>query len=147
MCSGPPPALGGTRGVRGGRGKDLETSGERFDQQINEFACAAAVRIFVRIVLRDVQAKEILVLGELDQGGSNIVQAQAAAAGNVHGRKIFLGDDVDIEVQDKFASVGMDLNQRIVGGFCSAPQQNIRSVHVPHRRFGEELLLGGIEAL
>ncbi len=43
------------------------------------------------------------------QRGANVLQTKAATAGHHHGGKIFLGDDVKIEVKNKFARVRVQM--------------------------------------
>src|SRR5215510_8794990 len=57
----------GRTGRASGRGilERLQAGAKDFDEEIEEFAGAAAVGVFVWIVLRDIETEQVLVLDEL----------------------------------------------------------------------------------
>jgi len=70
-------------------------------REINELLCAAALGVFIGIVLRDIEAQQILMLYKLDEGSTHLVEAQSAAARHVHRGEILLRNGIDIQVQNE----------------------------------------------
>jgi len=64
-----------------GRGQRFEARRKRFDEKIDKLLCAAAIGILIGIILRDIEAQQILMLHKLDEGSAHVVKAQSAAAG------------------------------------------------------------------
>jgi hypothetical protein len=54
------------------------------------------------------------VFHKLDEGRAYIFETQSAAARHVYGRKFFRCNGIDVEMENKFARVGMHLHERIV---------------------------------
>src|SRR6266700_78349 len=139
------------RGTRrrfwGWRRQRCKAGRKRFGQQINKFFCAAATGIFVGIVLRHVQPQKILVFCEFRKGGADLVEAQPAAAGHVHGGKIFLSDDIEIEMKHELTRIDVNVRQRFLRGHAAALELDVPGIDMPHRRAGQEVVLRRIQSL
>src|SRR5437879_4758329 len=134
------------RGFGRGRGQGVEARGNRFDQQLDDFPCSATVRILVGVVLRHIKTEQIFMFYKLDEGSADVLEAQSAAAGDVHRWKILLRDDVEVEVENEFARVRMHLRQRFVRRLAATLGLNVPGVNMPHRGFGEEVPLRRVES-
>jgi len=70
--------------------------------------------------LGDAEAEEIFLFEEFAEAGLGIGEGKAAAAGDVGGGKLVLGDDVEVEVEHEFAGIGMELHESVLrGGGCA----------------------------
>jgi len=65
------------------------------------------------------------VFDKLHEGCADLAEAQSAAAGHVHRGEIFLRDDIHVEMEDKFARVGVHLGERFVRRFAAALELDV----------------------
>ena len=82
---------------------------------------------------------------EFRKGGADVVEAQSAAAGHVHGGKIFLSDHIEIEMKHELTRIGVHVRQRFLRGCAAALELDIPGIDMPHRRAGQEVLLRRIQ--
>src|SRR4029077_1823507 len=79
------------------------------------------------------------------QRRAHVIKAQATASRYDHGGKFFLCDNVQVEMQDKFARIGMQMVQ-CVGGRCRGSLcLYICGMYVTQRSAREKILLWRIE--
>ena len=125
----------------------MEARGEDFGEEVDEFFCGAAAGIFFRVVLGDVEAEQIFVLGEFEERGANVFEAQAAAARDVDSGKIFLSDDVGIQMKHKVVRFGVHVGKSFLRRARAALELNVSRIVVAHGGLGQIFLLGRIEPL
>lgn len=113
--------------------------------EIDELAGFGAVGIFVGIVLGHVEAQKIFVLDEFGERGRDAGEGNAAGAGDIDAAEVGIGDGVDIEVQEEFAGVRMEVSERFLRGLGGAFEGDVGGVNAAHGGLGEEVLLGRVE--
>ena len=88
--------------------------GERRDQEIDNFTRRGTVRIFLRVILRHVEAQKILVRKKLRERGLHFLKGKPTTARHIRGGQIILGNDIKIDVQGKLSRFGVQLRQRVL---------------------------------
>jgi len=86
------------------------------------------------------------VFHKFHEEARTVVEAHAAAARDVDGGKIFLRDDIGIEVENEFARAACTCSSASCAPLAAALELYVPGVNMPHRRFAEKLPLRRIEA-
>src|SRR5271156_4185507 len=124
-----------------------DSRGQNIHEQLDQFRCAAAVGIFVRVILRDIQRQQVLVLHYFRENGARVGEAQTAVAGHIYAGQIRRIEHVGVNMHHEFPRIGVQLRQRILRGLARALELDVRHVNVADRRTREKFLLGRIEPL
>ena len=80
------------------------------------------------------------------EGFADGVEVQAAGCGDIYGLEFILTDYVEVEVQNKFAGVGVGVGQRVGGGFPGACCGDLFGGDVAQRGLRQNFLFGRVEA-
>ncbi len=120
--------------------------GQNIHQQVYQFLCATAVRIFVGVVLCNVQREQVLVLNNFLQDGASVAEGQPSVARNVYTRQLGGVKHIGVEMDDEFARIRMQLGQRVLRGLVRALQGYVRQVNMAHGRTRQKFLFRRVEA-
>src|SRR5258708_429443 len=100
----------------------------------------------VGIVLSDIEPEQRFLAEGFAQRLAHILEIHAATSRNVDRRKFFLSDDVGIEMENKFARIGVKMSESVAGTCGRTFFLYVRGVNVAQRRLGEEFLLWRINS-
>src|SRR5437868_10899415 len=84
-------------------------------------------------------------MGDLLERGAQFIETESPGGGNVHRGKFIRADDVEVEMHNELARVGMQMSQRVGGYRSRALGLNLIGGYMAQRRPGQEFLFERIQ--